>query len=155
MSSLIFQVIAWPTLVTALLVWGFGPGAVLRLIVLAFPKDDPRRRELRGELYAVPRIERPFWVFEKLELALFEGLRGRLVRRGNRLDAAKAHSGAIYSVDRTGGSLKIVRRLASGCPAPPGEKCPRCGRVNDFDEDGWPINGPESRRQRASRPLSS
>jgi hypothetical protein len=51
---------------------------VLRLIVLAFPQDDPRRRELLGELYAVPRIERPFWVAEKLELALIEGLGGRL-----------------------------------------------------------------------------
>lgn len=139
MSSLIFEVISWPTLMTALLVWGFAPGAVLRLIVLAFPKEDPRRRELRGELYAVPRIERPFWVFEKLELALFEGLRGRLVPRGNRSGEA---NGLVFSpVRASDGSIKILRRLAGGCPVPPGEKCPRCGCVNNFDEDGWPIKG--------------
>jgi DNA-binding transcriptional MerR regulator len=81
MPSLIFHVLGWPTLAIALLVWGFAPGAVLRLIVLAYPRDDPRRRELLGELYAVPRIERPFWVFEQVELGLFEGLRNRAAHR--------------------------------------------------------------------------
>jgi hypothetical protein len=81
MPSLIFQIISWPTLGIALLIFGFAPGAVLRLIVLAFPRDDPRRRELLGELYAVPRIERPFWVIEQLEVGLFEGLRSRFARR--------------------------------------------------------------------------
>lgn len=78
MSDVSFHVIAWPAFGLALLVFGFAPGAVLRLIVLAFSRDDPRRRELLAELYAVPRIERPFWVAEQLEVALFEGLRGRL-----------------------------------------------------------------------------
>lgn len=78
MPSLVFQIVSWPTLLVALLVFGIAPGAVLRLIVLAFPRDDPRRRELLGEVYAVPWIERPFWVAEKLELALIEGLGGRL-----------------------------------------------------------------------------
>jgi hypothetical protein len=67
------------TLLIALVLYGFMPGAVLRLVVLAFPKDDPRRAELRAELYAVPRIERPFWVAEQIELAIFEGLGGRLL----------------------------------------------------------------------------
>jgi len=70
--------IGCPTILMALLVFGFAPGAVLRLIVLAFPRDDPRRNELISELYHVPRAERPFWVAEKLELALTEGLGGRL-----------------------------------------------------------------------------
>src|SRR5256885_9658464 len=74
-----FQIFSWPTLGIALLIFGFAPGAVLRLIVLAFRRDDPRRRELLGELYAVPRIERPFWVAEKMELAFIEGLGGRLL----------------------------------------------------------------------------
>lgn len=81
MAALISQVISWPTLAIALLVYGFAPGAVLRLIVLLYPRDDPRRRELLGDLYAVPRIERPFWVIEQLEVALFEGLRRRFARR--------------------------------------------------------------------------
>jgi len=81
MLSLTFQTVTWPGLVATLLFWGFAPGAVLRLIILLFPKEDPRRRELLGELYAVPRIERPFWVIEQLEVGLFEGLRHRYARR--------------------------------------------------------------------------
>jgi DNA-binding transcriptional regulator YiaG len=79
MDSLITQVIAWPTLLASLLVFGFAPGAVLRMIVLAFRRDDPRRTELLAELPHVPRIERPFWVSEQLEVALFEGLAGRVI----------------------------------------------------------------------------
>jgi phosphatidylserine/phosphatidylglycerophosphate/cardiolipin synthase-like enzyme len=65
-------------------VFGFAPGAVLRVIVLAFRRDDPRRTELLAELPNVPRIERPFWVCEQLEVALFEGLVGRLSTLINR-----------------------------------------------------------------------
>jgi hypothetical protein len=72
-------VLSWPTLVLAILVFGFAPGAALRLIVLAFPKDDPRREELLAEVYVVPRIERPFWVAQQLEVAIFEGLGDRLL----------------------------------------------------------------------------
>jgi hypothetical protein len=78
MPSLVIDIVSWPTLGTALLIFGFAPGLALRLIILAFPRDDPRRRELLGELYQVPWIERPFWVVGKLELALTEGLWGRL-----------------------------------------------------------------------------
>jgi hypothetical protein len=52
---------------------------VLRLIVLAFDRDDPRRAELRAELSAVPRVERPFWVIEQLEVAIFDGVWPRIV----------------------------------------------------------------------------
>lgn len=77
MDALILHVLAWPALAAALLVFGLAPGVALRLILLLYRKDHPRRRELLGELYAVPRIERPFWVAEQLEIAVFEGLRGR------------------------------------------------------------------------------
>jgi hypothetical protein len=70
---------ALSALLIGLLVFGFAPGAVLRLIVLAFHPDDPRRRELLAELHAVPRIERPFWVVEQIEVAIFEGLWERVV----------------------------------------------------------------------------
>jgi hypothetical protein len=60
---------------------GFAPGAALRLILLIYPSDHPRRRELIGELYAMRRLERPFFVFEQLELALFEGLPLRRAER--------------------------------------------------------------------------
>ncbi len=61
-----------------LLVFGFLPGSVLRLIVLLYPRDDPRRRELIGELYAMKRISRPIWVVEQIETALGEGLPKRV-----------------------------------------------------------------------------
>ncbi len=70
---------SWQAFVAALVVYGFAPGALLRLLCLAFRRGDPRRYELRAELYAVPRPARPFWVLEQLEVALFEGLGERLL----------------------------------------------------------------------------
>jgi Uncharacterized protein conserved in bacteria (DUF2314) len=75
-------IVSWETFLISLLVFGFAPGAVLRLIVLAFRRDDPRRREMLAELYRVPRLERPYWVFEQLEVALFEGIWERLLWAG-------------------------------------------------------------------------
>jgi hypothetical protein len=69
---------SWRTVLVALLVFGFAPGALLRLIALAFRRDDPRRSELLAELRVVPRVERPFWVVEQLELAVFEGVWNRV-----------------------------------------------------------------------------
>lgn len=58
----------------ALLIFGLAPGMVLSLILCLLPRDDPRRQELHAELYAVPRWERPFWVFDQLEVALRQGV---------------------------------------------------------------------------------
>ena len=83
------------------------PGAVLRLILLAFKRDDPRRTELLAELPHVPRMERPFWVFEQLEVALFEGLAGRLTewidsrRRGNKTKETDVN-GLLPTLEGTG-----------------------------------------------------
>jgi hypothetical protein len=85
MSALLTQVLSWKALLVATAVFGFAPGAALRLIVLAFPRADPRRRELLAELHAVPRLERPIWVAEQLEVALAEGVAGRLARAWRRL----------------------------------------------------------------------
>ncbi len=78
-TELLDAIVSWRTFLAALLVFGFAPGALLRLIVLAFPRNDPRRRELLAELHAVPRLERPFWVLAQLEVALFEGIWERVV----------------------------------------------------------------------------
>lgn len=78
MAELLEAVVSWPSLLLVLIVFGFAPGFCLRLIVLAYPRDDPRRKELIAELYAVPRIQRPVWVAEQLEVALFEGLGQRV-----------------------------------------------------------------------------
>lgn len=59
-------------------VFGIAPRLALRLIVHAYPPDHPRRQELKAEVNAVPWIERPLWVAEQLEVALFDGLRHRI-----------------------------------------------------------------------------
>lgn len=71
----------WGTLVMTWLVFGFAPGAVLRLAVLMFPRGDERRKVLIAELYVVPRWERPVWVAQQLEVAAFEGIGERIRRR--------------------------------------------------------------------------
>ncbi len=78
-TELLDAIVSWRIFLVALVVFGFAPGALLRLIVLAFPCGDPRRRELLAELHAVPRLERPFWVLEQLEVALCEGVWERVV----------------------------------------------------------------------------
>lgn len=79
MVELLNVVASWRSLLLVAVVFGFAPGFFLRLIVLAYPRDDPRRKELIAELYTVPRPWRPLWVAEQLETALFEGL---IHRRG-------------------------------------------------------------------------
>jgi diguanylate cyclase (GGDEF)-like protein len=76
--ELLEAVAFWPNLALVIVVFGFAPGFVLRLIVLAYHRSDPRRDELIAELYAVPRIQRPLWVAQQLEVALFEGLGHRV-----------------------------------------------------------------------------
>lgn len=78
MAALLETVASWPSLLLVLVVFGFAPGFCLRLIVVAYPREDPRRRELIAELYTVPRIQRPLWVAQQLEVALFEGLGHRV-----------------------------------------------------------------------------
>lgn len=84
MGELLDALTSWPTLLLALVVFGFAPGAVLRLILLAYHPGDPRRQEMRAELRAVPRWERPLWVCEQLEMAVFDGLPGRIRSVGAR-----------------------------------------------------------------------
>lgn len=62
MAELLEAVVSWPSLLLVLVVFGFAPGFCLRLIVLAYPRGDPRRDELIAELHAVPRVQRPLWV---------------------------------------------------------------------------------------------
>ena len=77
-TELISSVASWPTLLIAVLVYGFAPGFLLRLIVLTYKKEDPRRSELIAELYTIPRHKRPFWVAEQIETAVFDGLTPRV-----------------------------------------------------------------------------
>jgi transcriptional regulator with XRE-family HTH domain len=81
MNNTFTMLVDWRTYVVAVLVFGFTCGFVLRLVVHLYPKDDPRRKELIAELYAVAFWERPVWVAQQLETALFEGVRERLASR--------------------------------------------------------------------------
>jgi hypothetical protein len=78
MAELFEAIASWRDFLLLVVAFGFAPGFCLRLIVLAFPSSDPRRRELIDKLYAMPRIQRPLWVAEQLEVALFEGLGQRV-----------------------------------------------------------------------------
>jgi len=71
-----------------IVVYGFAPGFVLRIILKLYPKGHIRRRELVAELYAVKRVVRPLWVAEQVETALFDGLAARARRRARRRSLA-------------------------------------------------------------------
>ncbi|WHM30769.1 hypothetical protein OH540_12265 [Streptomyces sp. BPPL-273] len=82
MGEVIATFASWPSLLLIIGLFGFAPGFALRLLLKIYPLDDPRRSELLAELHVIPRLERPFWVAEQLETALFEGipLRTRQIR---------------------------------------------------------------------------
>lgn len=71
-----------PALGVVIIIWGVAPGLVVRVASLGFAKDDPRRKEMIAELYAVPRWEQPLWAAQQVERGLTEGLGGRLVDAG-------------------------------------------------------------------------
>ena len=96
-----------------LVVFGFAPRFVLRFIVLAFHRDDPRRRELLAEIHHVPRLERPVFVFEQLERALVEGLVERLVW---------AATGRIIYRWRLGNGVASNRRWPDSFYVPPADE---------------------------------
>lgn len=66
----------WQLVLLGLLLFGFFPRLLLRILVLAFP-DGERRAEVLGDLDAIDYIKRPLFVAEQLEVALVEGLGGR------------------------------------------------------------------------------
>lgn len=107
-SELLDAIVSWRTLLAALLVFGYAPGALLRLIVLAFHRDDLRRSELLAELHAVPRLERPFWVFEQLEVALSEGIWPRVWAATGRIITARPLQETSPPRRRAGPALTVV-----------------------------------------------
>ncbi|MGW1676052.1 hypothetical protein [Saccharopolyspora sp. NPDC002376] len=78
MAELLEAVASWKSLLSVLLVFGFAPGFLMRLLVRIYPKDDPQRANLMAELYSRGRLERPLFVAENLETALAEGVPHRI-----------------------------------------------------------------------------
>ncbi|MCA1702817.1 MAG: hypothetical protein LC808_05920 [Actinobacteria bacterium] len=77
----LIDLLDWKALAAVSGVFGFAPRAVLRIVVLAWPSDHPRRQELLGELGAIDYWKRPIWLAEQLETAIFDGLHQRVRRR--------------------------------------------------------------------------
>jgi hypothetical protein len=71
--SIVDFVLDWRTWL-AIAVIVIVPGLLLRFVVLVYPRGDERRDELIAEMYAVPFLRRPLWVFQQVEVILWEGL---------------------------------------------------------------------------------
>lgn len=97
MAELIEIVASWRSLLLVLVVFGFAPGFVLRLLVRIYPKDDPRRTELLADLYMLGRVERLMFVAEQLETVLFEGLPHRIREIVDSLKTSKSEQDAPES----------------------------------------------------------
>jgi hypothetical protein len=107
--------IALGSLLLAVLVFGFAPGFILRLLVKIYPRKDPRRDELTAQLYVLPRLERPFFVAEQFETVLFEGLPHRISawrRRGSK----RTRQRVDRATRRTARQLSRHVRLVDGSP---------------------------------------
>lgn len=89
-------------------VFGFFPGFVLRLLVLLYPADDPRRRELIAELYVLGRMERIEWVFQQLETALFEGVSARREQRRDRRRGDQAEDSTEEDNEASGAERHVL-----------------------------------------------
>lgn len=69
----------WVVAIALPITLGFLPRVIIHLIVLAYPQDDPRRREYVAEIVAVPYSRRLMWVADQAGLALMTGWGPRLL----------------------------------------------------------------------------
>ncbi|MET8798114.1 hypothetical protein ABZV91_16965 [Nocardia sp. NPDC004568] len=102
MTTLLETVASWHGLaafLVAVAIFGFFPGFLLRLLVRLYPAGDARRRELTAELYAVPRLLRPFWVAEQFETVLYEGTGLRYRARRARVLAKHLAADGLAALD--------------------------------------------------------
>lgn len=79
MKELLDLVAPWGIgmVLTTAALFGFFPKFVMHLMVLIYPRDHDRRRELPAELEVVPYRERLLWVFGQCTTVLFEGVPAR------------------------------------------------------------------------------
>jgi hypothetical protein len=99
-SDLVTALQDWRVVVVVMALFGTAPGVVLRLLVHLYPEGHERRRELLNELYAVPYVERPWFVAQQLETTLFEGLgERRRTRKAARRRGEVAHPRPLSDAD--------------------------------------------------------
>lgn len=124
MKELVDAIISWRTLLGAVVIFGFVPGFVLRLLVSIYPKDDPRRRELVAQLYTLKRVERLFFVAEQLETVLFDGLPARFASMRRRLRIRRLRIKLLFLKSGSGAPMEeeiadeLVRKFL-GTASPP------------------------------------
>lgn len=146
MAELLEAVSFWPILLLVI-VFGFAPGFCLRLIVLVYPRSDPRRAELIAELYAIPRIQRPLWVAEQLGVALFESithprLPSPFVLASSRDSTGRMQRPSVRLTTALGGALIVAAGLSGPSlpslplPSPPlpSPSVPPIGSAPDSSE---------------------
>jgi hypothetical protein len=103
-------------LLLAVLLFGVAPGLVLRLLLLVYPRSDPRRRELLAEMRAIPYFERPLFVGEQFETVLCEGVPhrarslARAVQRSRKIASAAA---LLYLLSGTAGLIVSAQGVAA------------------------------------------
>lgn len=136
-TELLNGAFSWPTLLLLFVVYGFMPGSLLRLIVLAYRRGDPRRDELVAELYAVPRISRPFWVLEQLETALFEAVWERLLWAATGRIIHRWHLGSGVRRNRDHPDTFHIPTEAEKATIKPGVTVKQMFDMSDFGERMW------------------
>ncbi len=101
MTELMEAVLNARVFLTVLVVFCIAPRTILRLLLRAYPPKSARREELTAEYEFVKRIERPLWVAEQFELALFNGLseRVRLARVGRAFALLAATSKSMQEIE--------------------------------------------------------
>jgi hypothetical protein len=99
------------TLLVAIGVFSIAPQVVLRLLVLSYPKQHPRRKELVGELAIVELWKKPFFVGELLVAVPCEGIPIRWQERRKRA-RAKAEAAAHLELERVAIRRAVERRDA-------------------------------------------
>lgn len=77
MNELLTWMGDWRHALPAAVLFVVLPSLLIRIVIRAWPKSDPRRRELLAEFAAIPVPKRLMWVLGVFELAWQEGLRQR------------------------------------------------------------------------------
>lgn len=72
------ELVGLKVLVSSVLIYGVVPGAVLRILLTAWPKGDPVRAELLADLAMLPYRQRLLFVASQIPNAICDGLGARL-----------------------------------------------------------------------------
>jgi hypothetical protein len=95
----VYELLGIKGFVSSLLIFAVAPGALLRVLLTAWPKGDPVRAELLADLAMLRFRDRPFFVAAQIPNAVCDGLGARLqeTRRSRAIvKAARLSFGRTY-----------------------------------------------------------